>query len=224
MTTRILLALSGGLDSATLLYYALKSNRNVTPFWFSYSSKHEIYEQRAAVSICNNLSLPLTQVNLQWTFAALGIKSDLLKSGGVIPEGHYTDESMKVTIVPCRNLIFLSLLASAAESRDVKEIWIAAHQGDRPIYPDCRPDFIHSVREAINHATDGEVDVVTPFLELDKTDIVREGIRLKVPFELTRTCYKDQVTACGKCGSCTERLEAFRNNRAVDPIIYEDRK
>jgi 7-cyano-7-deazaguanine synthase len=224
------MALSGGVDSSTMLYLALARGRNITPVFFSYGSKHQEYERRAASSVATKSTAELRHgegtelifVDLQNAFAKLGIQSSLLKGGGLIPEGHYTDWSMRQTIVPCRNFVFVSLLGALAESINAKEVWLGTHSGDHEIYPDCRADFIGSCRDALTLATDGEVDLVTPFLSQDKRQIVHEGIELNVPYELTRTCYKDQELACGKCGSCVERLEAFKLNRATDPIKYEE--
>jgi len=148
-------------------------------------------------------------------------KSDLLKTGGPIPEGHYTDESMSATVVPGRNIIFMSILTSYAWSIGAEKIAIGIHQGDHAIYPDCRPAFLSSMKEAIQFGTDKRVDVIAPFIGFNKIVIVRRGTRIDVPYQLTRTCYKDQEKSCGKCGSCVERLEGFERNEIEDPIQYE---
>ena len=130
---------------------------------------------------------------------------------------------MKKTVVPGRNLIFASVMASLAESIEANEIALGVHAGDHHIYPDCRPEFIKTLDSVIYLSTDKKVEVVTPFVGLDKTLILLEGYNQHppVPYGLTRTCYKDQGTACGKCGSCRERLEAFASINKDDPIQYD---
>lgn len=152
-------------------------------------------------------------------------KSDLLFSGGDIPEGHYNDESMQATVVPARNLIFASIIAGFAESVGAEIISLGVHGGDHHIYPDCRPEFISSLNTSVILATDKKVRVDAPFLYYTKAEIIEAGMGLKnieVPYHLTRTCYKDQELACGKCGSCVERLEAFKKLGLADPIRYDN--
>jgi 7-cyano-7-deazaguanine synthase len=123
--------------------------------------------------------------------------------------------------VPGRNIIFLSILAGIAWSREATEIGIGIHQGDHAIYPDCRQSFFKVMGQAIREGTDNRVSIVAPFLDTDKAGIVKWGFKHGVPFHLTRTCYKDQPVACGKCGSCCERREAFKLYNQEDPIQYE---
>ena len=153
----------------------------------------------------------------------MSFKSALLKSDDEpIPEGHYQDDNMSKTVVPARNIIFSSILAGYAWSVEAKEVWIGIHAGDHFIYPDCRPEFYFAMKEAIMRGTNNKVNLIAPFLNKDKAEIVKRGIELKVPFEITRTCYTENELACGKCGSCVERLEAFALNGIADPIKYEE--
>lgn len=187
---------------------------------FKYPSKHNGWEREAAAKIADHYKVKLSTIDL--TSVMDGFKSDLLQSGGSIPEGHYSDESMKSTVVPCRNMIFVSILAGLADSRGFNEVAIGIHAGDHAIYPDCRPKFKQAMTQAVGAATDGRVVLIAPFLNYTKTTIIHETHDLPpVPWHLSRTCYKDQVLACGKCGSCTERLEAFSNNGMVDPVSYQ---
>ncbi len=163
----------------------------------------------------------MTRIDLTGVMA--GFKSALMKDGGDIPEGHYTDESMSATVVPGRNIIFLSILAGAAWSAGATMIAIGVHKGDHAIYPDCREQFIAAMSTAIFSGTDGRVCVSAPFRDMDKISILKWGLEHDVPYTLTRTCYKDQVVSCGKCGSCVERLEAFELNEIEDPIPYYSR-
>jgi 7-cyano-7-deazaguanine synthase len=150
-------------------------------------------------------------------------KSDLLLSGGEIPEGHYAGENMRKTVVPGRNLIFISIMAGLAESIGAQAIALGVHSGDHHIYPDCRPEFIHLARNTIRASSNNQISYLfTPFISLDKADILRIGYALHFPppYDLTRTCYKNQEYSCGKCGSCVERLEAFDKIGRKDPIPY----
>jgi len=216
-----LVSLSGGLDSSTLVGYLKHQTFDVQAIHFQYGSKHNKYELEAAKQINDFYKLPpLIIINLNEIFS--NVSSNLLSSGGDIPEGHYASENMKLTVVPGRNLIFASILSSIAESNRIDVISLAVHQGDHAIYPDCRPDFINSLRKTIKFSTERRVTLFCPFINKTKTDIVTIGLKIGVPYNLTRTCYKDQENACGKCGACNERLESFKKNNFIDPISYEN--
>ena len=219
---KVLCCLSGGLDSTTLLGYLIGEGHTVTCISFTYGSKHNKYENQAAKSVAAFYKVKLIELNISQVFE--GIESSLLKSGGDIPEGHYEAESMKSTVVPARNMIFLSILAAIACDRKMEAVAVGIHAGDHAIYPDCRPEFINGIQSVIYNATAGQVSfLLAPFLSISKTAIVLSGFwqDTPVPFNLTRTCYKDQDTACGKCGSCIERLEAFKAAGMKDPIMYD---
>jgi 7-cyano-7-deazaguanine synthase len=220
-----IVSLSGGLDSTSVMSWFLNKGYRVTPVWFGYGSKHNSYEQKAVKAIHRFYSSrtpllsPLIQMDLSRVFRSFS--SNLLKSGGPIPEGHYSHRSMKSTVVPGRNGIFLSILAGLAESIKAEVVGLGIHQGDHAIYPDCRPTFFKAMELAVHFSTGGKVRFEAPFLNGDKSNIVSWGMRQGVPYHLTRTCYKDQPRACGKCGSCVERLEAFSKGGFVDKIEYE---
>jgi 7-cyano-7-deazaguanine synthase len=146
--------------------------------------------------------------------------SDLLKSGGTIPDGHYAEESMKKTVVPFRNGIFLSLGTGYAESLGAEAIAIAAHAGDHTIYPDCREDFLSPMSEAMEKGTYAKIKLLRPFVSMDKTSIVRRGVELKIDYARTWSCYKGGILHCGTCGTCIERREAFLNASVTDPTAY----
>lgn len=219
---KTLVVLSGGMDSATLLYACMADpDREVVgAVNFNYGSKHNVQERLCAIDLCKLNNIPLTTIDL--TFINQHFKSDLLQSGGEIPEGHYADENMKRTVVPFRNGIMLSIAAGLAESIDADEIALGNHNGDRAIYPDCREEFTYHMRNAIKSGTWKGVDFFAPFLHLDKTGIASYGSALQVPYEHTYTCYKGGEKHCGKCGSCTERKEAFALSNTPDPTVYED--
>jgi 7-cyano-7-deazaguanine synthase len=214
---KVVVSLSGGLDSATLLATAIAEGNEVQAVGFLYGSNHNRWEIQSATKLAEHYKIPFELIDVQRVF--MGFKSNLL--GGTIPEGHYEDESMKLTVVPGRNIIFASILAGYACSQEIEEVWLGIHAGDHAIYPDCRPDFYNNMARAVHAGTDGGVKLESPFLFLTKEHIVKRGLELGVPYELTRTCYKSQQLACGKCGSCVERLEAFEKNGVIDPIEYE---
>jgi len=225
---KVVIGLSGGMDSATLLGILLGQGLEVHCCYFTYGSKHNKYENHAAQSLMeyyHSKKFPIIGHPLDVSSVFGSINSNLLLSGGDIPEGNYTDESMKLTIVPGRNLIFASIMAGIAESIGAKKIALGVHSGDHAIYPDCRPDFIAMLHKTILLSSDEKVSLVAPFLRDTKADILYKGtygVTPKVPYELTRTCYKDQENACGKCGSCRERLEAFSIHGLKDPIKYDE--
>jgi 7-cyano-7-deazaguanine synthase len=139
-----------------------------------------------------------------------------------VPHGHYTHESMKATVVPNRNMVLLSLAAAWAESLQYTHVAYAAHAGDHAIYPDCRMEFVGALEAAIGIATEGRIQMYAPYIHISKTDIVCRGLTFNVPYELTWTCYEGGDRPCGKCGTCVERLEAFRDNNAIDLLTYRE--
>ena len=224
---KAVIGLSGGIDSATLLGILLNKGYEVHCCSFYYGSKHNVYEKRAVVNIIKyykerGFSVILHTFNLEDAFK--DFTSNLLRSGGEIPEGYYNDENMKLTVGPGRNMIFASIMAGLAESIGAEIVALGVHSGDHTIYPDCRHEFIKALDVTIYLSSDRKVQISTPLIEDDKTSILKRGywnLPIQVPYHLTRTCYKDQELSCGKCGSCQERLEAFRNVGIIDPIKYE---
>lgn len=221
------LSFSGGLDSTTLLAWLInKGFKEIHCVSFQYGSKHNVYERKAADAVlkyyASAVPRKLTHEVVDLSGAFTGMESSLLLSGGEIPEGHYESQSMNQTVVPARNLVFLSILAGMAWSKDIQYIAIGIHHGDHAIYPDCRPEFHKAMDTAIYLGTDRNVSILAPFLNKTKGQIVKFGLQGNVPYHLTRTCYKNQAVSCGKCGSCYERLEAFKENNIVDPILYEE--
>lgn len=225
-SAKAVMGLSGGMDSSTLLGNLLHKGLEVHCCLFTYGSKHNAYENKAAREVRSYYEKQNFQVHLHaFDFSNLtaDFKSDLLLSGGDIPEGHYNDANMKRTVVPGRNLIFISVMAGLAESIGAQVLALGVHAGDHHIYPDCRAEFIKAAGLTVYLSSEGQVDVIAPFLGHDKYGILKDGFSqgVPVPYGLTRTCYKDQPVACGKCGSCQERKEAFMRLGYKDPIQYE---
>lgn len=135
-----------------------------------------------------------------------------------VPYGHYTADTMKLTIVPNRNAIMLSFAIGWAVSTGAKEVYYACHAGDHVVYPDCRPEFVEAMDKTAQVGSG--VRVLAPFVHMSKTQILAQGLRQGVPYELTHSCYEGGAIACGRCGTCVERLEAFALNGATDPIPY----
>lgn len=216
-----IVSLSGGMDSATVLAVAVKHSEVIGCVGFNYNSKHNPWELEAGKKVAQHYSIPYSIVDLRNVM--FGFKSALLDRNQQIPEGHYEAENMKQTVVPGRNIIFLSILAGEAWSRGAEQIYIGIHGGDHFIYPDCRPAFFEAMSDAISYGTDHQVTLSAPFLYGNKTSIIKQGLELGVPYHLTRTCYTSDEIACGKCGSCNERREAFLANGIEDPIEYQYR-
>lgn len=213
-----LIALSGGVDSTTLLYEYREEV--ACAVGFDYGSKHNARELAAAKAICRELEIPYLIIPL--AFIEEYFRSDLLLSGGEMQLGDYSEENMSSTVVPFRNGIMLSVLAGLAESRDLQQVLIANHFGDHAIYPDCRESFVKPMGEAITAGTSNGVKLVAPYTTLTKAEIVARGTRLGVPYGKTYSCYQGGERHCGRCGTCRERHEAFVANGLEDPTLYEE--
>ena len=212
---KALLIYSGGLDSTTLLYEYKESIALAVTF--DYGSKHNAREIACAVENCKRLGIKHLVIPLG--FIGQYFKSDLLLSGGDIPEGSYADENMKSTVVPFRNGIMLAVAAGLAESYELDAIMLANHSGDHAIYPDCRPEFIDAFAAAVKAGTYNGVQVVSPNYNISKRDIALRGKAIGVDYSLTYSCYKGGEKHCGKCGTCVERKEALAG---FDSTVYED--
>jgi 7-cyano-7-deazaguanine synthase len=148
--------------------------------------------------------------------------SSLLEGADKIPEGNYDDENMRSTVVPFRNGIMLSVAAGLAESEGLRYVMMANHAGDHAIYPDCRPGFVKAMSEAIQNGTYEGIEIDAPYTGLKKADIARRGKNLGIHYEETWSCYKGGEHHCGKCGTCQERKEAFREAGIDDKTIYDN--
>lgn len=212
-----IILLSGGVDSTTLLWeYASRIALAVS---FDYGSKHNKREIAAAAWHCEKLAIPHLVIPL--AFMAEHFKSDLLLSGGAVPTGAYNQENMSSTVVPFRNGIMLAIVAGLAESKGLRAVLIANHGGDHFIYPDCRPEFVDTMNQAIKAGTGGQVELLSPYTHLSKTEILQHGAALGVDYAHTYSCYQGGEKHCGVCGTCQERRDSFAEARLEDPTSYE---
>ncbi|MBO5267711.1 MAG: 7-cyano-7-deazaguanine synthase QueC [Muribaculaceae bacterium] len=213
-----LMVVSGGMDSTTMLYeYARRIALAVT---FNYGSNHNAREIECARYNCDRLGIELIVVDLP--FIGQLFESSLLSGADAIPEGDYDDDNMRSTVVPFRNGIMLSIAAGLAESRGLKRLMIANHGGDHAIYPDCRPGFIEAMSRAISEGTYEHLFISAPYTDITKADIARHGAALGIDYSHTYSCYKGGEKHCGRCGTCTERRQAFIDAGIPDPTQYEE--
>lgn len=208
---------SGGMDSFTLVNDCQEQGRLHSCLSFNYGQRHWkelIYATRYATK----LGVPHQVINLE------ALKPYLLGSSLTtdlpVPEGHYAEESMKLTVVPNRNMIMLSIAIAYAVSHQLQEVWFGAHSGDHAIYPDCREEFVTAMDQVAKIANWHSVHVAAPYQHLTKVGILEIGYNLRLDYAESWTCYQGENKACGKCGSCGERLEAFAAMGKVDPLEY----
>lgn len=219
MKPTVVMLMSGGADSATLLY-ALKQTYNVITMTFDYGQRH-VKEIKAAGNVAKFAGVPNILVDV-------GEFDRILKSSltgfGEIPEGEYSVESQKSTVVPNRNAILINIAAGFAISIEAVAVAYAAHFNDQVLYPDCTSKFVVACEKALREGTDTHIQLLAPFIDKTKAEIIKLGTHLGVPYELTWSCYKGGLRACGKCGTCVERIEAFKVNELEDPIAYKTDK
>lgn len=213
---------SGGLDSTVLAYWLHARGAQLTLLSFDYGQLHRV-ELDFAAKTATALGVRHEIVDL----SALGTVlegSALTDDGVAVPDGHYTDITMRATVVPNRNAIMLDIGVAVAVATGADAVAFGAHAGDHPIYPDCRENFAKSFERTARLGNEGfivdDFHVLAPFLTCSKSDIVRLGAALGVPFEHTWSCYRGAARHCGTCGTCTERREAFRDAQVNDPTTY----
>jgi len=209
---------SGGVDSTTMLYEF--RDRIAVALSFHYGSNHNDKELAFARLHCERLGIKHIVISLD--FIGKMFHSSLLEGADKIPEGNYDDENMRSTVVPFRNGIMLSVAAGLAESEGLRYVMMANHAGDHAIYPDCRPGFVKAMSEAIQNGTYEGIEIDAPYTGLTKADIARRGKNLGINYEETWSCYKGGEHHCGKCGTCQERKEAFREAGIDDKTIYDN--
>ena len=207
---------SGGMDSTTLLYEF--KDQIAMAITFDYGSTQNARERECAVLHCKRLGIKHLIIPLD--FMRQYFKSALLESPENIPEGNYDDENMKSTVVPFRNGIMLSVACGIAESNGLTKVLIANHAGDHAIYPDCRPEFVKAMSEAMSAGTYVNVSLFAPYTLLTKTEIALRGKKMDLDYSETYSCYKGGKHHCGKCGTCRERIVALREAGIEDTTVY----
>ncbi len=216
---KTVLAFSGGLDSTCLLWYLRSMYHEVRCLSVDYGQRHN-RELIAACRIARLAGVEHRVIDLRSVKGLMGGSSQT-DAAVEVPEGHYTDESMKLTVVPNRNMLLLSLCTAWAISSKSDSVTYAAHAGDRAIYPDCRPEFANAIANAISICDWHKLELDRPFINATKAEIVRLGYNIKAPLHLTYSCYKGGEKHCGRCGTCTERALAFTEAGVPDPTQYE---
>jgi 7-cyano-7-deazaguanine synthase len=212
---------SGGLDSVSLAHKVAAEHKLRGLLSFDYGQRH-VKELDCAAACAERLGVPHRVVDISGVGAALS--GSALTDDVAVPDGHYAEDSMKITIVPNRNAIMLAIAFGMAAAEKADAVAAAVHGGDHFIYPDCRPGFIDAFQMMQRHALEGVADVTlyTPFVTISKADIVTEGAKHDTPFAATWSCYKGGARHCGRCGTCVERREAFHLAGIEDPTEYED--
>ena len=212
---------SGGLDSVSLAHKTAAEQELIGLVSFDYGQRHR-KELDYAAACALRLGVPhqiidMRSIGAQLTGSALTDDLD-------VPDGHYAEETMRVTVVPNRNAIMLAVAFGVAAAQSADAVAIAVHGGDHFIYPDCRPGFIDAFQTMQDHALDGyaSVQLLAPYVNGSKADIVTDGAKHGTPFGDTWSCYKGGENHCGRCGTCVERREAFHLAGVADPTEYED--
>lgn len=211
---------SGGLDSTTMLYHMIANGWTIkSAVTFYYGQKHK-KEIEYAMRTCSKLGIRHHIIDLDASGMTSAFnegdttRSLLSDSEDAIPEGHYSEQSMKATVVPNRNMIMISIAGGIAVAENAQCVAVGVHQGDHFIYPDCREPFIFAAAKALVLGNEGFGDmrgIIAPFLDGDKTRIAIEALRLNVPIHESWSCYKGDDIHCGRCGTCVERLEALHD-------------
>lgn len=237
---KAIVSLSGGLDSTSLSLVLLSQGYEVRAYTFNYGQRNVIELKKAQknVTLLKAERLPITFEIIDLTDVFKGSESFLISSGRDIPEGEYSFETAKSTVVPIRNVIFSSIIYSkainwATTSDDDIVISLGIHGGDHHTYPDTRPESHEACRKAfeISDENSNKVDYIAPFKNIYKDDILKKGIDACVSLNIdwkkiysnTISCYSpsQEGNSCGKCRACKQRLDAFEKLNLIDPIIYE---
>lgn len=209
---------SGGMDSYTVLHRAIREGYRVHALSFNYGQRHA-RELDVAATVCSDLDIPHQVVDIRAIHQLIG-NSALTDSARDMPTGDYAGDNLKATVVPNRNMILLSLAIGHAVNIDASVCFYGAHGGDHVLYPDCRPAFVSRMNDVAAIANFEPVEIKAPYLERTKADILRDGLDMKLDYAMTWTCYLGEAKACGECGSCRERLQAFAHWGLQDPLPY----
>jgi 7-cyano-7-deazaguanine synthase len=219
--SRAVVLLSGGMDSCVCAALAARDHQ-AAAVHVSYGQRTENRERQSFERICDRLEIRDRLLVRNEALRAIG-GSALTDSSIGVPESRELGPGVPVTYVPFRNAHFLAVAVSWAEVLGAEKIYIGAVEPDSSGYPDCRPEYYRAFNEVVKAGTkEGTIQIVTPLIAMRKAEIVRLGLELNAPFDLTWSCYQREDRACGVCDSCVLRLHAFRNAGAEDPISYAE--
>jgi len=217
------LIVSGGMDSVTLAYYYANRGYDLHLVGFDYGQRH-VKELESLFAVAKQLKASVEVIDLSQLKSSIA-NSSLTSDAIDVPDGHYAEETMRVTVVPNRNAIMLSIATGIAVANGSDLVATGVHAGDHFIYPDCRPEFIDAISLAFELGTEGHskagFHLEAPFVGILKSEIAQIGQSLNVPYHLTWSCYKGGEKHCGRCGTCVERVEAFIEAGVDDPTDYE---
>ncbi|MER3446357.1 MAG: 7-cyano-7-deazaguanine synthase QueC [Candidatus Dadabacteria bacterium] len=220
---KAVIIVSGGIDSSTLIYKTIREGYETYALTFMYGQKHK-REIESARRVCDTLNVAHRIIDIS-TLKEILSGSALTDWEIEIPEVPETTkyyETLKTTIVPNRNSIFLSIAIGYAVSIGANHVFFGAHHSDRGVYPDCRHEFVDAFQYAERLANDNSLLVVSaPFVNMNKSEIIKMGIELGVPYKETWSCYRGGEIHCGVCSSCRERKRAFQEAGIWDPTEYE---
>ncbi|WP_011583361.1 MULTISPECIES: 7-cyano-7-deazaguanine synthase QueC [Chelativorans] len=212
---------SGGLDSVSLAHKVAVEKTLAGLISFDYGQRHkkELDFARACAQ-----RLDVRHMIIDIRAVGEGLAGSALTDEIDVPNGHYAEDTMRITVVPNRNAIMLAIAFGVAAAQNADAVATAVHGGDHFIYPDCRPGFIEAFQAMQAQALDGyaKIALYAPYVNLSKANIVSDGVRHRTPFEATWSCYKGGKHHCGRCGTCVERREAFDLAGVTDPTTYED--
>jgi 7-cyano-7-deazaguanine synthase len=216
---RAVVLLSGGMDSCVCAALAAR-DFHLAAVHVSYGQRTEQRELKSFFAICERLGIRDRLLVRNEALRAIG-GSALTDPSITVPESKDLGDTIPVTYVPFRNAHFLAVAVSWAEVLGAQRVFIGAVEPDSSGYPDCRPAYYEAFNQVVKAGTkEGRITVVTPLIALHKAEIVRLGLELGAPFDLTWSCYSNQERACGMCDSCVLRLRAFREAGTRDPIPY----
>lgn len=220
---KVVVVLSGGMDSAVLLHHFVKGGDEVRALSINYGQRHKI-ELTYALQTADSLGVPIQCAHLS-NLAALLPGSSQTERAVPVPHGHYEQESMKLTVVPNRNMILMAVAIGHAIAYQCDSVAYGAHAGDHAIYPDCRPEFADAMENVTALCDWNPPKILRPFIKMTKAEIVKLGDELGVNFALTFSCYEGRSNGihCGRCGTCVERAAAFAEAGVKDPTRYIDK-
>jgi 7-cyano-7-deazaguanine synthase len=228
---KAVIILSGGLDSTTCMGMAANEGYDLYPITFDYGQRHRI-ELDNARQVAAHYGVTdrhkVIELGFLREFGGSALTDDSIDVPKVSEGDESAESEIPVTYVPGRNLLFLSIAASYAETLGAEAIYIGVNALDYSGYPDCRPEFIRKVEDTLAFATKVGVEgrpirIETPLVDMTKADIIRKGMRIGVPYALTTSCYNGREEACGECDSCRLRLKGFAEAGERDPVVYAER-